>query len=475
MAWAVLHVAFERVAIARSLRKRQAKLGTSASIAGAAALFILVAINLLAIRRDRVWDVTTQRAISLSQQTLVVLGSLTSPVKAYVVAKPDGFARFREIMTAYERASQNIQVEYVDADRNPARVKDLGVINYGTVVFEKNGVRIRVMLNREQELTNALIRLTRPRDVKAYFTQGHGERDVVRETRASVTSAISVLERDNYKVASVALAQSEVPVDASLLIVAGPSSDFLGFEMDRLQAYLRRGGAALVMLDPIIGDGMRHLPVLEAALAEWGIGMGHDVVIDTTDAARLPGTDATVAVVASYPPHPVTRDFSLVTAYPLAQSVRVIAHSSTTQGGARDVLRTSNRSWSTAKLDWLTEGREPSRNERIDRTGPQTIAVSVNEKNAEGAAETRLLVVGDSDFAANAMIGIQGNADIFVNMANWLTRQEDLISIRARGEGDQRITLSAVQLRSLGWFSVVVVPAMIVLSGVGVWWRRRFN
>jgi ABC-type uncharacterized transport system involved in gliding motility auxiliary subunit len=83
------------------------------------------------------------------------------------------------------------------------------------------------------------------------------------------------------------------------------------------------------------------------------------------------------------------------------------------------------------------------------------------------------VVVGDSDFAANAMIGIQGNADMFVNMTNWLTRQEDLIAIRPRGEGDQRITLTVVQLRALGWFSVVVVPAIVVLSGLRVWWRRR--
>jgi ABC-type uncharacterized transport system involved in gliding motility auxiliary subunit len=78
-----------------------------------------------------------------------------------------------------------------------------------------------------------------------------------------------------------------------------------------------------------------------------------------------------------------------------------------------------------------------------------------------------------SDFAANAMVGTQGNVDMFVNMTNWLTEQEDLISVRPRGEGDQRITLTAVQLRGLRWLSVVALPTIIVLSGVRVWWRRR--
>jgi ABC-type uncharacterized transport system involved in gliding motility auxiliary subunit len=247
----------------------------------------------------------------------------------------------------------------------------------------------------------------------------------------------------------------------------------LPVEVELLQDYLRRGGKALFLLDPVVGSGMRQLPVLESALAEWGITLGHDIVVDTIDSARLPGADASVPVVVAYPPHAATREFSLLTAYPLAQSVRVSAGSVTTERRTGDVVRTSDRSWSTTSMDWLTEGREPSFDERTDRRGPLTLAVSVAQKVQDGSGETRLMVVGDSDFSANAMIGIQGNADMFVNMTNWLTEQEDLIAIRPRGEGDQRITLTAVQLRGLDWFSVVVVPAIIVLSGVRVWWRRR--
>ena len=474
MAWVLLYVAIERATIVRSLRRRGTTFSAAASLSVVAALFILLAVNFLAIRRDMTWDLTTQQVFRLSEQTRKVLDSLTSPIQAYVVAKPDGFGRFREILTAYEQASPNIRVEYVDADRHPARVKEWGVINYGTVVFEQNGRRLRVMLNREQELTNALIRLTTGRDVKAYFTQGHGERGLIRETRASFTSALSVLERDNYKIESLVLAQATtVPADASLLIVAGPSADFLAFETELLQEYLRRGGKALFLLDPVVGSDMRHLPVLESALAEWGISLGHDVVIDTIDSARLPGADASVPVIVTYPSHEATRDFSLLTAYPLAQSVRIIAGSTTTGRRTSDVVRTSDRSWSISSVDRVVKGREPVFDERIDRRGPLTLAVSVAQKVSEGGRETRLIVVGDSDFAANAMVGIQGNADMFVNMTNWLTEQGDLISVRPRGEGDQRITLTAVQFRGLRWFSVVVVPALIVLSGVRVWWRRR--
>ena len=222
MAWVVLYVAIERATVVRALRRRAAAFSAAAGLSIVAALFILLAVNFLAIRRDMAWDLTTQQVFRLSEQTRKVLDSLTSPIAAYVVAKPDGFVRFREIMTAYEQASPNIRVEYVDADRDPARVKEWGVINYGTVVFEQNGRRLRVMLNREQELTNALIRLTKGRDVKAYFTQGHGERGLIRETHAGFTSALGALERDNYKVESLLLAQATtVPADASLAELVG--------------------------------------------------------------------------------------------------------------------------------------------------------------------------------------------------------------------------------------------------------------
>jgi ABC-type uncharacterized transport system involved in gliding motility auxiliary subunit len=87
--------------------------------------------------------------------------------------------------------------------------------------------------------------------------------------------------------------------------------------------------------------------------------------------------------------------------------------------------------------------------------------------------QMRLIVVGDSDFASNAASGIQGNADLFVNMNNWLTQQEDLISIHPRDAGDRRITMTADQQRRVAWFSLLVIPGLILGSGVYTWWRRR--
>ena len=143
----------------------------------------------------------------------------------------------------------------------------------------------------------------------------------------------------------------------------------------------------------------------------------------------------------------------------------------------------------------LSAGGKVSLDEKAgDQRGPITIALSLSmdapdatpaaaapsdgeTKTPPGEApkkpQMRILVAGDSDFASNAAAGIQGNADLFVNMVNWLTQQEDLIAIRPRDAGDRRITMTADQQRNLLWLSLLIIPGMILGSGVYAWSKRR--
>jgi ABC-type uncharacterized transport system involved in gliding motility auxiliary subunit len=88
-------------------------------------------------------------------------------------------------------------------------------------------------------------------------------------------------------------------------------------------------------------------------------------------------------------------------------------------------------------------------------------------------AEARLVVFGDSDFASNAWLGIQGNRDLFMNSVNWLAQQENLIAIRPRDPEDRRITLTSDQQRRIFWLTVFIIPGLILFAGIQTWWRRR--
>lgn len=489
--------------IGRSFQKRETKLGAMMSVSVAAVLAILIGLNWVVTRRDKRWDLTANASYTLSDQSVKVLGNLKTPVKVLVFDAPGGFQRFRDSLTMYANASQNIQVEYVDVDREPARAREYAIVSPGTVVMEYNGRREKVMSDREQELTNTLIKVTTGRQVKAYFVQGHGERDIVGNDRPGYASVVEALKRDNYTVDKIVLAQTPegVPADTSVLIIAGPTADYLKPEVDAIRTYLRKGGKALFMLDPPVGESARTAPTLEALLKEWGISLGHDVVIDISGMGQLLGTDASVPVVATYPQHPVTDNFDLLTAFPLAQSVRGDAGVEMGTANTQNVINTGDRSWSESDVKSLAAGGKVSLDEKAgDHRGPITIGLSLSmdapdappsaptgatgDKPADGAKpadgekpapkpQMRIMVIGDSDFASNAAAGIQGNADLFVNMNNWLTQQEDLISIHARDAGDRRVTMTADQQRRLLWLSLLFIPGLILGSGVYTWWQRR--
>jgi ABC-type uncharacterized transport system involved in gliding motility auxiliary subunit len=82
-------------------------------------------------------------------------------------------------------------------------------------------------------------------------------------------------------------------------------------------------------------------------------------------------------------------------------------------------------------------------------------------------------VFGDSDFAANSAIGIQGNRDLFMNTIGWLSQQENLIAIRPKDADDRRLTMTSAQQTNVTWLSLFIIPGLVFFVGVSTWWRRR--
>jgi ABC-type uncharacterized transport system involved in gliding motility auxiliary subunit len=159
---------------------------------------------------------------------------------------------------------------------------------------------------------------------------------------------------------------------------------------------------------------------------------------------------------------------------------------------AQKVLETSPQSWAETDLTGLYATNRPERNlDKGDKPGPVSIAVATSAPAAEAPPpppaatpastpapdapkpETRVLVVGDSDFASNRAVGLTGNREVFLNMANWLAQQENLIAIRPRNPEDRPINITADQQRMVMWFTMAIVPALLFGNAVRVWWKRR--
>jgi len=482
--------------IATAFGRRQTRLGAIAAGSIVLVLGILVALNYLSSRRNKRWDLTESKQFSLSDQTRQILQTLDAPVQVLVFDRQLNFETFRDRLDEYEYISnRRLSVEYINPDRDPIRANQHDVQSYGTVVLNYKGRSERVVGSDEQQLTNALIKVLTGEERVLYFLQGHGERDTVSGEREGYNAIVRALEGENYKIETLALAQKpEVPENAAVVIIAGPSTDLLQPEADALSRYLDRGGKLLVLIDPPEKAGQPPLTTLTGLLAQWGLDVGNNIVVDTSGVGQLLGMNEVMPVAVRYPSHPIVERFRVITAYPFSRSVTAAANAPSGRS-AQTFIESSPQSWAETNLTDLFAGRVRF-DEGKDVQGPVALgaAVSTNapkppapakpadgEKPAAGEPapadapkpQTRVAAIGDSDFAANGYLSIQGNRDIFMNTVGWLAQQENLISIRPRDPEDRRLTLTGAQRSLVVWGPLLALPLAIAAIGVSVVRRRR--
>ncbi|MCZ2096773.1 MAG: GldG family protein [Anaerolineae bacterium] len=482
----VLYIAGQWREIGESFRRRQTRYGALSLASVLIVLGILAGINYIATRQDKRWDLTAAQQFSLSDQTRKVLGSLAQPLEIEVYSRADRFADFRDRLQEYRYASPKVETSFIDVDRERQRALQNGISAYDTVLVRYAGRTERATGSSEQDLTNAIIKAVEGKSKKVYFVQGHREKDTVSsDERTGYSGIAQAMGRDNFAVEKLALAQqADVPADADVLVIAGPQIDYLPQEVAALKRYVDRGGKLLVMLDPPDTPDAPPLTNLLGFLQEWGFGTGHDIVLDLVGQATLGSPE--IPVVASYPPHPIVDTLNVITAFPATQTI-----STSTAAGGRTpqaFLETSPQSFAKKDLSVLRAGGQVTVDEaKGDRHGPLVIgaALSADAPDAPAAQpdpanpaapppapQTRLVVIGDSDFAANSSLGFGGNRDLFMNALNWLAGADSLISLRPRDPEDRRITLPPSG-RGVTVLLASAIPLVCFGAGFFTWWRRR--
>ena len=267
----------------------------------------------------------------------------------------------------------------------------------------------------------------------------------------------------------LARATAGVPSDCTVLVVAGPQADFYPNELDSIRDYLNRGGAALFMLDP------ERSPTLATLLAEFGVMVGNDYVVDTNPVSQLFGGDYLSPLVSTYSStSEITKQMRVNIMMPLARSV-LMATSLPDGVTGEWIMRAGNDSWAETNIPFLKERNSARFDQGIDRRGPVSLAVAVTKNvTVPGTekSEARYVVIGDSDFMGNAGFS-EGSRDLFLNAIGWLAQQEDLISIRPRDRKQQVLVLTRAQGRIITWIPLAGVPGAVLLFGLAVYGYRR--
>jgi ABC-type uncharacterized transport system involved in gliding motility auxiliary subunit len=457
---------FKRVKGALVSRRGRFGLGTTVKISLFSGIILL--INAISVGTYHRFDFTGLAQFTLTSQTKEVLAELDKPVEVvnfFTPSVPPAVSTYAQyLLDEYQIHSDQLTVRTVDPDLNPDQarqyqVDQIGAL-YGVTVFRsEEGQRQvygpQISAEAEHAFTSAILEVTGIKQKKVYFLTGHGESGIY----ADYDSARSGLRDNLFEVGEVDLLRTpEVPEDAAVLVLAGPQQPLVNSELEVLSSYLDEGGRLMVLVNPGSLGGLGQL------LGRWSIAIGDGVLIDPS---------SYVAPDPDTPLVPRTRNtFRLGEIYFPGAAAVIPLEEIPADRGIAPLAWSSPESWLEREFK---PGEKSKFDERTDKKGPLAIGALISTEPAEGSegTSTRLVVIGDSDFAANRHFRNGNNADLFLSSINWLAEGEEIIAVDRKVLPIRRLILGPEQVRFLHISSIGLLPLLLLVLGGIVWWRRR--
>lgn len=410
------------------------------------------------------WDLTHGQRNSLTEPTAKLLARLTVPVQvtAYAGAtdaqRGDLRQQIHDFLAPYQRVKRDITLSFVDPTEHPKETAAANVRMNGELVVSAGGRSEHLTDLTEPAFVNLLQRLSRNQERQVMFIDGHGEPRLDGQANFDLGEFGRQLGNKGFRVRSLNLTIApEVPDNTSVLVITHPRTDLLPGEVAKIQRYVERGGSLLWLVDaePLHG--------LQALAQQLGIVLTPGVVVDPAS-AKL-GLSASIALGVQYGMHPITENFTTVTAFPSAR--RIVPDPEAKGWHAVTLVEAAAQGW--VEVDALDKPIAFEKEREIH--GPVPIAVALERSVKE--KPQRVVVVGGSGFLSNQSVGLLSNMDLGVNSLNWLSADENLITIapRARVDADLQLSRTALLLIATGF--LLALPATFLLVGTGIWWQRR--
>jgi ABC-type uncharacterized transport system involved in gliding motility auxiliary subunit len=432
-------------------------------LAFAVTLYFLVASHAVQ------WDATQSAINSLERSSVEVLQKMQGQVDITVFTQEQDAKQgdmrklIRDFIAIYQRYKSDITLTFVDPVKEPDVAQKADVQSKDEMVVRFGGRSEHLNLLNEQSLSSALLRLVHSRDALVMYLDNHGERKLEGEANHDLGDFGKKLQQNGYRLRSLDLTLAQdVPDNASLLVLTHPQVALLRGEAKKLLRFIDNGGDVLWLLD---AEPLRGLDQLAEKL---GLLLPPGMVIDP--AAQDMNVPFNWTLGGGYPPHAVTNNFNLISVFPFARSLVLDDIENTEKGWHRNVIAEgATRGWVTRNVASPTI--KPSFDKNRDVHGPVNLAIAfereVNDKTQ------RIIVVGSGSFLANAYLGNGGNADLGINMVNWLIGDEALITVQPRANKDGMIVLSKNKITAITLSFLILLPLIFLTMGGILWWRRK--
>ncbi|MEO3947340.1 Gldg family protein [Gorillibacterium sp. CAU 1737] len=457
--------------------------GTNAIVLSAAVIGIFILLTVfLHSAKGLQWDLTATKKFTLSDQTTTVLKNLDQKVNviAFTNSSQEYYNRqVSDLLTDYSRQNKKITFQEVDPKKKPALAEQYEISQYGTVVFEVGDKKKVVLYNDlfgygsdqttynftgEEKFTQAIMSLTSNSSHKGYFLTGHGE-----QTVSNASSFVSALESENYTVADLNLVKDgKIPDDAETLFILSPQQDLSAAEAKLVEAYVKGNGKLFVTLGLSAEmDGWKNW---DAILAQVGVKNTKALAVEKNSSL----SSDPLTIIPDYTTHEITEKLQSadrVTVMPA--SIGLQSDVGSTGFSVSELLGTTSSGYAKTNLsELLTKQLTQSDIEKStgDIEGPVALAYAVQDKDSKPKA----IVVGNGLFVDNQYLSEQANKDFALNSIGWLHEEKSSLTIRPREEAQmQQVYLTSRQSNTIFVTTIIVIPALFLLAGGLVWWRRR--
>jgi hypothetical protein len=435
---------------------------------------IIIVVNALSIGHYHRFDTSSLSQYTLTPQTTGVLKNLAVPVKVINFFDPNdryGVDNYlTSLLAEYSAQTRQLSVQRIDADTHPDQARKYGITEYQTIVFESEGRHLLVPpyqfivsdqegnvtgVEAEHAFTSAILQVIGVAQKKVYFLTGHGEASI----DANFSKAGEGLLDDLYLVDTLNLiTHPGIPGDCTALIIAAPENALSGTEIDTINNYLGNGGQALILVNP----GLR--PDIEKIISPLGVNLGDGTIIDPA---------SSVAPHQDMPVVPKSRNYFYLPDVYFPGATAIIPQK-TIPGNVQiyPLVYTSGSSWLDKNF---TTDKQPVFDPDTEKMESLAIGVLIAAAPTTGPANklTRLVVLGDSDFASNEHFDNANNGDLFLNSVSWLAEETSLISIRRNVQPFRRLVVTLSQSNFITYSSVSLLPVLLLVAAGIIWWRRR--
>jgi hypothetical protein len=452
--------------------------------AGRAARVIALAIigfaglNYAATRWNRKVDLSYFKTTRPGSSTVAMIETITKPLEVTLFFPPgsDVLEQARDYFESLTAKSDLATVAIVDQALDPELARKLRVRANGflALTHDEKTETIRLGMDLEDarstlreldsKVQEKLFKVLRPPRV-AYFTTGHLERDFVPpadDPRLGLRDFRTVLEMLGFKTKRLGLGEglgSEVPEDASLVIIAGPVEPFLAEERAALSKYINRGGRLFVLIDPDTGTTEGEL------LAALGVQVSKELVANEKYLVRVQGRGESPYNLAT------TRASS----HPSVDAI------SRAGGRLGVVLLGSGRVKKTDKppadmkvtftlramaTSWLDVNGNAALDRDSEKHEALEFAAAIEKSaTAENPTPMRAVVVADADIAGDGLVGNPGNTYFLRDCVRWLAGEEETMGTV---ESEKDVPIVHKKDEDTIWFygTSILIPLLILIGGL---------